>query len=178
MPPIKLVKASIFTALAIGSGYALMMVPNVELISVIIFVSGIWLGVGWGVVIGCTAEFIFSVLNPLGSGLVFPPLLLTQVVGMGLVGLAGGLLRPYFINWNNSLVGRILLVLTGFSLTFIFDSLTTLSYPFSAGFDWPQIKALYLTGIGFTTLHMLSNSIIYAFGVPFILNSQVFRSEQ
>ena len=65
----KLVRASIFTALAIGLGFSLLMVPNVELITVIVFLSGLTLGVRWGILVGGTAEFIFSVLNPFGSGL-------------------------------------------------------------------------------------------------------------
>ena len=62
-----------------------------------------------------------------------------------------------------------LMILLGCSvivLTFIFDSLTTLSYPFSVGFDWPQTIGIYISGIGFTILHQLSNAIIFAIGVP------------
>ncbi|MBC8402960.1 MAG: hypothetical protein H8E14_15850, partial [Candidatus Marinimicrobia bacterium] len=54
MPPTQLVKASIFTALAIGAGYALLLVPNVELITAIVFCAGAWLGIGWGVLVGAT----------------------------------------------------------------------------------------------------------------------------
>ena len=37
----KLVRASMFAALAVGLGYSLMLVPNVELITVVIFLSGL-----------------------------------------------------------------------------------------------------------------------------------------
>lgn len=162
----KLVRASIFTALAIGLGFSLIMVPNIELITVIIFLAGLTLGVSWGVLVGGTAELIFSVLNPFGSGLVFPPLLLAQVLSMMIVGLAGGLMRPLFFKREFSAKNIAGLAITGFILTFIFDSLTTLSYPISVGFDLPQTVGIYISGIGFTILHQVSNAIVFAIGVP------------
>jgi len=165
----KLVRASIFTALAIGLGFSLLMVPNVELITVIVFLAGLTLGVGWGVLVGGTAELIFSILNPFGSGLVFPPLLISQVFSMIIIGAVGGLMRPLFFKRKFSTKRIASLVITGFVLTFIFDSLTTLSYPFSAGFDWPQTIGIYISGIGFTILHQLSNAIIFAIGVPSVV---------
>lgn len=162
----KLVRASIFTALAIGLGFSLIMVPNIELITVIIFLAGLTLGIGWGVLVGGTAELIFSVLNPFGSGLVFPPLLLAQVLSMMIVGLAGGLMRPLFFKREFSAKNIAGLAIIGFILTFIFDSLTTLSYPISVGFDLPQTVGIYISGIGFTILHQVSNAIVFAIGVP------------
>ncbi len=165
----KLVRASIFTALAIGLGFSLLMVPNVELISVVVFLSGLTLGVRWGVLVGGTAELIFSVLNPFGSGLVFPPLLLSQIISMIIIGATGGLLRPMFFKKDFSKKSIAGLAISGFILTFIFDSLTTLSYPFSAGFDLPQTIGIYISGIGFTFLHQISNAIVFAVGVPSVI---------
>ena len=162
----KLVRASIFTALAIGLGFSLLMVPNVELITVIVFMAGLTLGIRWGVLVGGTAELIFSVLNPFGSGLIFPPLLISQEISMMMVGIAGGSLKLIFFKKEFSAKKISLLALTGFLLTFIFDSLTTLSYPLSAGFDLPQTVGIYISGIGFTILHQISNAIIFAVGVP------------
>ncbi len=162
----KLVRASIFTALAIGLGFSLIMVPNIELITVIVFLAGLTLGIGWGMLVGGTAELIFSVLNPFGSGLVFPPLLLSQIFSMIIIGAAGGLMRTLFFKREFSTKSIAGLAITGFILTFIFDSLTTLSYPFSVGFDLPQTIGIYISGIGFTILHQLSNAIIFVIGVP------------
>ncbi|MFC1785680.1 hypothetical protein ACFL0J_08670, partial [Candidatus Neomarinimicrobiota bacterium] len=103
------------------------------------------LGVSWGALVGGTAELIFSVLNPFGSGLVFPPLLMSQVFSMIIIGAAGGLMCPVFFKRKFSTKRIASLAITGFVLTFIFDSLTTLSYPLSAGFDWPQTSAPQLT---------------------------------
>lgn len=161
-----LVRASIFSALAIGLGFSLLMVPNVELITVIVFLAGITLGIKWGIIVGVSAELIFSILNPFGSGLVFPPLLFSQVLSMLIIGLTGGLLRPilYKKEYTAKMTG--LLVISGFVLTFIFDSFTTLSYPISMGFETAQIFGLYISGIGFTMLHQVSNAIIFPIIVP------------
>ncbi len=162
----KLVRASIFAALAIGAGFSLLMIPNVELITVIIFTAGLYLGPAWGLIVGGTAEMIFSGMNPLGSGLSFPPLFFAQIFGMAGVGFTGGLFRRIFMLKEFSLKKVIAVGVTGFVLTFIFDSITTLSYPVSAGFDLSRTIGLYISGIGFTLLHQVANGFIFAFGVP------------
>ena len=162
----RLVRASIFSALAIGAGFALLMIPNVELITVIIFTAGLSLGTGWGIMIGGTSVMIFSGLNPLGSGLSFPPLLFTQIIGMAAVGGVGGLLTNTFLVKKYTKGRLVLLGVTGFLVTFIFDSLTTLSYPISAGFDISRTIGLYISGMGFTLLHQVANGFIFIVGIP------------
>jgi len=161
-----LVRASIFSALAIGLGFSLLMIPNIELITVIVFLAGLTLGKKWGIIVGGTSEMIFSSLNPFGSGLMFPPLLVSQVISMLLIGLAGGLLRPLFYKkvYSNKMI--IILSFCGFILTFLFDSLTSLSYPVSMGFDFAQTFGIYIAGIGFTLMHQISNAIIFPIVVP------------
>ena len=165
----RLVRAAMFAALAVGLGYSLLLIPNVELITVVIFLSGLTLGIRWGILVGAVSEFIFSAMNPLGSGLIFPPLMAAQIISMIILGLAGGLLKPIFFKKNLSFFRVVTLGLTGFLLTFIFDSLTTLSYPIGSGFDWTQTWAIYLLGIGFTIIHQISNGIIFAVGVPAVV---------
>lgn len=159
-----------FTALAVGSGFALLLIPNVELVTAVVFVSGVSLGPGWGLTVGLLSEFVFSTANPLGSGLVFLPLLVSQLIGMGLVGLAGGLFRSVFQSRNWSLPKVILIGATGAILTFLFDTLTTLSYPVAMGFEFRQTAAIYVAGMAFTVLHQVSNAVIFATALP-----QVFR---
>ena len=114
----KLVRASIFAALAIGAGFSLLMIPNVELITVIIFTAGLYLGPAWGLMVGGTAEMIFSGMNPMGSGLSFPPLFISQIIGMAGVGFVGGLLQGVFMIREYSLHKVITVGIAGFILTF------------------------------------------------------------
>jgi uncharacterized membrane protein len=162
----KLVQASIFAALAIGAGFSLLMIPNIELITVIIFTAGLYLGPAWGLLVGGTAEMVFSGMNPLGSGLSFPPLFFAQIIGMSGVGFVGGLLRKVFMHKEYSVKKIIAVGVVGLILTFMFDSLTTLSYPLSAGFDFSRTIGLYISGIGFTLIHQFANGFIFAIGVP------------
>ena len=96
-----LIRASIFCAIAVGMGFSLMFIPNIELITVIVFLSGVNLGIGWGGLVGLTAMGIYSGLNPMGSGLSFPPLFLMQIFGMAFTGIIGGLVRPLIIEKKN-----------------------------------------------------------------------------
>ena len=153
-------------ALAVGSGFALPMVPNVELITAVVFTAGVYLGFRWGFVVGGLAEFVFSAVNPLGSGLVFPPMLIAQVLGMSIVGAVGGAFGRFAQADEWSLTRRTVLGIVGVILTFQFDALTTLSYPLSAGFPIAQTSAIFLTGIGFTFLHQLANAFIFATALP------------
>lgn len=155
-----------FTALAVGSGYALLLVPNVELITSIIFVSGVYLGSRRGMIVGIVAEFVFSATNPLGSGLVFLPLLVAQMTGMGLVGFAGGLFRKPLLSGNWPLGKLLFLGATGAVLTFFYDTITTLAYPLSAGFGAKQMAAYWMAGMGFTVIHQVSNAIIFFTALP------------
>ena len=50
----------------------------------------------WGALVGSTAIFIYSGMNPMGSGLSFPPLFIMQIFAMALIGSLGGWLRHIF----------------------------------------------------------------------------------
>ena len=164
-----LVRAAIFCALAIGMGFSLMLVPNIELITVIVFMSGLMLGWRWGALVGGTAIFIYSGLNPMGSGLSFPPLFFMQILGMVITGFTGGLFRGFFLEKETNIFSLIALGLLGFICTFIYDFLTLISYPLSAGLGVSGIIAALLKGIGFTLLHEISNAIVFVVTIPKVI---------
>ena len=124
MELVNLVRAAIFCAMAIAMGYSLMMVPNIELITVIIFLSGLTLNLWWGALVGLVAMGIYSGLNPLGSGLSFPPLFFAQTISMSLCGLIGGLLKPIFFTKEFNAYQLFFLAVTGFFVTVIYDIFT------------------------------------------------------
>ena len=159
-------QGAMFISLAVGSGFALVLVPNVELITSIVFLSGAYLGSRWGMVIGGIAEFLFSALNPMGSGFVFFPILIAQVLGMMLVGAVGGFFEKFFLTKEWSSKKRVLLGITGFFLTFQFDALTTFSYPLAMGYPMMQSFAIFFSGIAFTFIYQITNGIIFALILP------------
>ena len=164
-----LVRASIFCALAIGMGFSLILVPNIELITVIVFMSGLMLGLRWGALVGGTAIFIYSGLNPMGSGLSFPPLFFMQIIGMAITGFIGGLFKSFFLLKKTSMISLISLGFLGFFCTFIYDFLTLISYPLSAGLGMSGIMAALVKGIGFTLIHEISNVIVFIVTVPKVI---------
>ena len=169
MGPSNLVKAAIFSAVAIGMGFSLMLIPNIELITVVVFLSGLYLGIWWGGVVGMTSMAIYSGMNPMGSGLSFPPLFAMQIIGMSLTGIIGGLVRPFFFvkQFNVFLISS--LAILGFTVTLIYDMLTLIAYPIAAGLGFSGILAALIKGLGFTLLHEISNAIVFAISIPRVI---------
>ncbi|MDZ7288893.1 MAG: hypothetical protein ONB44_04105 [candidate division KSB1 bacterium] len=155
---------AIFIALAVAGGYIMAQVPNVELITVIIFLGGIMLGIKRGMIIGAVAEFLYSVLNP--YGLAAPPLLGAQILSMILVGAAGGLFRKLAAQRPPSIW---LLGLAGFVLTFMFDLLTTLAFTVIAGLGLAGFLTAVTVGLYFYIVHEVSNVLIFAILLPILL---------
>ena len=169
MRPSNLVKAAIFSAVAIGMGFSLMLIPNIELITVVVFLSGLYLGIRWGGVVGMTSMAIYSGMNPMGSGLSFPPLFAMQIIGMSLTGIIGGLVRPFFFvkQFNVFLISS--LAILGFTVTLIYDMLTLIAYPIAAGLGFSGMLAALIKGLGFTLLHEISNAIVFVVSIPRII---------
>ena len=55
----------------------------------------------------------------------------------------------------------VLLGFVGFSVTFIYDVLTLISYPLFTGLGYAGIIASLIKGLGFTVLHEISNIFIF-----------------
>lgn len=157
----EIILMAIFIALAIAGGLALAPFPNIELVTVTIFLGGLMLGGARGLVIGAIAEFLYSFFNPYGAAA--PPLLIAQVISMALAGAAGGVLR-FLI--NDRLPAIWLLGLIGFGLTFTFDLLTTVSFTLFAGAGMAGFIAAVVFGIYFYMAHQISNTLIFALLLP------------
>ncbi|MBL50558.1 MAG: hypothetical protein CMG57_01215 [Candidatus Marinimicrobia bacterium] len=161
----KLVRAAIFAAMAIGLGFMFMLVPNLEFMSVTIFLSGLTLGVPYGAIVGAVAILIYSVMNPLGSGLIYLTLLMGQILAMSGIGIAGGCSAAIIHQFSPRLTAVISGGI-GFICSLWYDGVTTLAYPISAGYDWDETVAYAVSGIFFTSIHLLSNTVIFSIVIP------------
>jgi hypothetical protein len=159
MPHRKIILMAIFIALAVAVGQD--PIPNVELVSATIFLSGLMLGAKYGLAVGAMATFLFSFFNAYGPA--SPPLLMAQILGMMLTGLSGGLMQNLF---GPRVPPAWLLGLTGLTLTFIYDLLTTISSIFVLKTGWPGFIAAIATGALFFLLHQISNTVIFALLLP------------
>jgi len=167
--------SGIFIALILGVGYALAFVPNVELVIAMIFLAGVLMGLKHGLLVGVLGEFLFSTLNPIGSGLLFPPMLIAQILAMTVVCLTGALLRNYILKWKIFLPNIILIGAIGFLLTLFYDILVSAAYPLSAGFKLRETVATIIAGLAFSVIHLISNTAIFIVLVP-VTAQQVFRA--
>ncbi len=160
-----------FIALAVALGFTLIIIPNLELVTATVFISGWLLGPFLGAFVGLISEMIFSGLNPIGSGFLFFPLLLAQVLAMAITGFSGGILRRGKVLFLSSWGGLLALAAVGVILTAIFDLFTTLAFPIAAGFSGVQIWTILTAGSIFSVLHILSNGAIFGIIVPGVLKS-------
>ena len=161
----KWLQMALFAAIAVALGLVLIAVPNVELVTATFFVSGYFLGVKRGVATALVGEFLYSLLNPFGAAP--PPLLLAQLAGMGLAAAAGATLGRRITRWP-PLVKMPLFGLLGLSVTFCFDFLTTVSFLIFSGLTKATFLASLLYGLGFYILHMVSNTLLFFFFIPFL----------
>ncbi|MHA1509413.1 MAG: hypothetical protein ACTSO6_11995, partial [Promethearchaeota archaeon] len=67
-----------FTALAIVLGYAMAYIPNIEVFTLMIFLSGFIMSKKEGAIIGLLSASIFTFFNPLGPSP--PPLFIYQLI--------------------------------------------------------------------------------------------------
>ena len=151
----KIAKIGVFVALAIALNLVLLPIPNVELISFVVFSSGYLLGVTEGGMVGLLAMFLYSVFNPMG----IPPLpiLMAQVISMALIGASGGMVAR--LRWLSGakIVGFLVVGLAGLVLTLVYDLLTNLAVAYMAG----QLIPVLVGGAFFSLIHIVSNTIIF-----------------
>ena len=156
----------ILVALGVGIGYVFISIPNVELVSAVIFISGWIMGIEEGIVIGCLTEAIYSAFNP--YGIAAPPLFIAQVISMGFTGFLGG--------WTGkrkhprALLRHITMGMAGFISTLVFAVLTTLSFVLFIEPSMTTLIGSFLYGMGFYLIHIASNTLIFLVLVPVVID--------
>ena len=164
----KAIRAALFTALSVALGFLLAAVPNVELMTLSVFLAGIFCGPRAGILVGVVSESLFSLLNPLGPAL--PPLFAAQLVGFGLVGLAGGLLGPRLRPGRSGAV--VASALAGFALTLVYDTLTNAATALIALGPRRMAEGLggiFAAGALFMGIHVGVNTAVFAAAVVPVL---------
>ncbi|MBD3288533.1 ECF transporter S component [candidate division KSB1 bacterium] len=162
-----------FIATIIVFGYLFLTIPNIELVTVTIFLAGYLLGMKKGIIVGVIAEFLFSLLNPMGMAA--PPLLLAQVLSMGIVGAVGGFIYTISHQKGNLWLKIAQFAILGFLLTTMFDALTTVSFSVFMAETKKKILAATISsliyGMPFYLTHILANTVIFALGLPVMIKA-------
>ena len=102
---------SLLIALTVAAGQALAAVPNVEVVTFLVFVSGFLLGPRLGALVGGGAMLVHSLFNVMGAAML--PVLLVQVVCYATIGLVGAILGPMIARARNHLVGALIAAIAG-----------------------------------------------------------------
>ncbi len=161
-----------FTALAIVLGYAMAYIPNIEVFTLMIFLSGFIMSKKEGAIIGLLSASIFTFFNPFGPS--SPPLFIYQLIHYSLTGMSGALTKDFMLNRKffkpreDLYVYQVLVIfgVVGGILTFSFDILSTLFGGFVVSTSLDYFIAMYLFGIVFTTVHLIGNILVFVFLLP------------
>ena len=168
----RVVLISTFTALTIVLGYLLASIPNIELFTLTIFLSGFILGKRDGMIIGFLSSLIFCFFNPLGASPL--PLLAFQLVHYTLTGLMGALVQNLLQKKTLLKTKEDLYQITFMIIFGIFGALITTSFQIFASLVdvlmyYGTINAFipyFLTGLVFSIVHIVGNTLGFIFILP------------
>ena len=150
-------RVGVFAALAFGINAPFLAIPNIEIFSLSLFLSGLFLGVAGGAATALVAGIIFVFFNPNGA----QPVLavgLVQLFGFILFGTFGGAIRPVVLKKDNIKITVAVLSVAGAVLTFWYDLSTNLTFALLLGPFWPTL----IGGLAFSIVHIVSNTVIFA----------------
>lgn len=136
-------------------------IPNFEVLTLVVFCSGVLLGARDGALVGAIASLIFSLLNPYGP--VHPLVTAAQVTGYTVTGLAGAGFRVLGLAGRPLAVRIPVLGLCALLLTAFFDLITNVA----TGLVYGQMRTMLLAGIPFALWHIGTNIALFvALGTP------------
>jgi len=122
-------------------------IPNFEVLSLVVFSSGVLLGARDGALVGFITMLVFSLLNPYGPA---PPIVTAaQVAGNVLFGLAGAAYARIGLPGRWVVTRIVALALIAIVLTALYDLLTNVA----GGLVYGQIRTVLLAGIPFALWH-------------------------
>lgn len=162
----RIATVGVFSALAFAGGYLFIAIPNIEIFTAFIFLSGLLLGAKSGVLVGLIAQSLYSTLNPYGISPL--PLFLAQVLMQMLVGFVGGKFQGFSEREKNFKLLSVLFAITGLLLTWLYDVMTDFSSFFISGFSFEQMKVTFTLGLLWYITHGVGNTLIFALVLPFV----------
>lgn len=160
----KVAFVAIMAATALAGNYALSGVPNVEISSVLVFLSGFLFGSSIGALVGLISMSIYQFWNPWGAFI--PPIGIAVIGSTILTGVIGGLLGKRLNFKSNASAQFFWPAILGILSTLFFDTVTNYSY--SITFGVPFIIAL-LTGFPFSIIHIPTNGFLFGLLTPPII---------
>jgi len=157
---------AVLVSACLASNYALIWLPNVKVMDLIVFVSGLRFGAFIGGIVGILVWAIYGSINPYGFVL---PIWLGCMAAESLFGVTGGLMRAYsLVNSSNRRRLSLEMAVIGVLLTFVYDLATNLLSALTISWFETRIEtilAVIISGIPFAVAHEVSNGILFSLGV-------------
>jgi hypothetical protein len=154
--------AALMVAAALTGVYA-ETIPNFEVLTLVVFCSGVLLGARGGVLVGTLTMLIFTLLNPYGPA--HPLVMAAQVAGEALTGAAGAAFATAGLPERPVPVRIASLAVAALLLTATFDLLTNLATGVMLG----PVRLTLLQGIPFALWHIGWNIVLFvALGTPLV----------
>ncbi|GAA0327742.1 ECF transporter S component [Oceanobacillus oncorhynchi subsp. oncorhynchi] len=149
----KLTLLALLATLAVVGRYAFQFIPNVQPVTAIIILTGIFLGPMSAVILGILTVFLSNMLLGMGIWTVW------QIISWCIIGLIAGIMG---ITWKRVPFIFIIIfsVVSGYFYGFII-SLTTYQV---TGYFWPY----YLAGLPFDTAHAIGNAVFITLLYPLL----------
>jgi hypothetical protein len=167
----KAVLTAVFTALCLGTNYAMTSLPNVKIMDALVFIAGFMFGLDVGCGVAIMTRLVYGFFNPYGPAPF--PLILFLIAGECFYAVAGVALRKWSLTGDllkakNSFRGMSYLFgLVGFVATFAYDALTNFAtYLFLVDSLYQAFIIGMITGVPFGVLHELTNVVFFATVVP------------
>jgi len=136
-------------------------IPNFEVLTLVVFCSGVLLGARDGALVGGLTMLVFSLLNPYGPA--HPIVTAAQVAGNVVSGIAGATYARLGMPGRPAATRIVALVLIAIVVTAFYDLLTNVA----TGLVFGQMRTWLLAGIPFALWHIGYNIAIFAtLGAP------------
>ena len=136
-------------------------VPNLEVLTLVVFCAGVLLGGRDGALVGAVTMLLYTLLNPYGPA--HPIVMASQVLGSAVAGLAGAVFARLRGPAFPARVRAVVLALIAVAITGLYDVLTNVA----TGLTFGQLGYWLMAGIPFSLWHIGYNVVLFvAFGTP------------
>jgi hypothetical protein len=154
--------ACLLTALMYAVGQ-LLVLPNVEAVTLLAFISGYLLGPVWGAVVGGAGMGAHSLFNVMGAAL--PPVWIAQVVCYAFIGWCGAWFGPRIVRIEARTAQALCAALAGVVLCLLYQLVVNVASFRAFAAHVPLWKYVW-AGVGFAAVQIVWNAALFFVAAP------------
>ncbi|MFX0102665.1 MAG: ECF transporter S component [Candidatus Hodarchaeota archaeon] len=163
---------ALYTAATVAAAYILILIPNVEIYTMLVFLGGLLFGKYAGTSIGFISTIIYRLFNIYGAS--DPALLIIQLISYSILGFLGGVLKKTHLRQDINSKSQLIFGLIG--ACFIAAYLLTADIIGALIFCKPGtlsicVTAKLVSGILFYAIGVIANLVTFSVLMPLIIVS-------